>query len=129
MNEATPTPKAALRYAGIALSALATVMVCGSAAMKLAGNPKLVDMLSQHLGFPTSVIPTLGALELLCILLYAVPFTAPLGAVLLTGYFGGAITAHVRVEEPFVAPVVIATIAWAGLALRNPKILGLFSRD
>jgi hypothetical protein len=129
MNDATNPPKPALRWAGVAFSALATVMVSGSAALKLTGNPKLVDMLSQHLGFPTSVVPTIGALELLCIILYAVPFTAPLGAVLLTGYFGGAICAHLRVEEPSVAPFVIASLAWAGLALRNPKILGLFGRD
>ncbi len=129
MNDAAPAPKPALRWAGITLSTVATVMVLGSAAMKLTGDPKLVDLLTRQLGVPASVVPVLGALELLCIILYAVPLTAPLGAVLLTGYFGGAITAHVRVEEPFVAPVVIAALAWAGLALRNPKVIGLFSRD
>lgn len=128
MNEATQSPKPAVRIAGVVLSAIVTVMVSGSAAMKLTSNPKLVEMLGSHLGFPTSVVPTLGALELLCVILYAVPFTAPLGAVLLTGYFGGAIAAHVRLEEPFMTPFVIAALAWSGLALRNPKIIGLFAR-
>jgi uncharacterized membrane protein YphA (DoxX/SURF4 family) len=125
----TDSPKPALRWAGLALSALVTVVLCGSAAMKFGGGPQIMELLVQHLQYPASAVPMLAATELLCAILYAVPFTAPLGAVLLTGYMGGAISAHVRVSEPFTAPFVIATLAWVGLALRSPKILGLFARD
>jgi hypothetical protein len=123
------TPKPAFRWAGLALSGLVTVVLCGSAAMKFGGGPQIMEMLEHHLQYPANVVPMLAATELLCAILYAVPFTSPLGAVLLTGYMGGAISAHVRVSEPFTAPFVIATLAWVGLALRNPKILGAFARD
>jgi uncharacterized membrane protein YphA (DoxX/SURF4 family) len=122
-------PKPALLWAGRTLSAVATVVLGFSAAMKFGGGPPIMELLEHHLQYPASVVPMIAATELLCAILYAVPFTAPLGAVLLTGYMGGAIASHVRVSEPFTAPFVIATLAWVGLALRNPKILGLFVRD
>ncbi len=129
MTDAATAPKPALRWTGIALSSIVTLMIGGSGAMKLTENPKLIEMLGGHLGFPAGVVTGIGAVELLCIVLYAVPLSAPLGAVLLTGYLGGAVAAHVRVGDPFVAPLVLGALAWAGLALRNPKILGLFARD
>jgi hypothetical protein len=68
----------------------------------------------------------LGAIEICCALLYAIPRTAVLGAVLLTGYLGGAIATHVRVGDPsFVTPLVLGMIAWAGLYLRDPRLRAL----
>jgi hypothetical protein len=67
----------------------------------------------------------IGLLELLCAVLYLVPQTALLGAVLLTGYLGGAVATHLRIGEPFVLPLVLGVLIWAGLWLRDPRLRGL----
>lgn len=76
-----------------------------------------------HLGLPLSLRPVIGVLELGCTLLYALPRTRPLGAVLLTGYLGGAIVTHLRVGDPLAThtlfPLWIGALLWAGLLLRD----------
>ena len=69
-----------------------------------------------------------GLLELTCALVYAVPRTVELGAVLLTGYLGGAVATHVRIEEPFVVPLAVGAIAWAGLYLRDDSVRAMVRR-
>ena len=68
-------------------------------------------------------MPFIGLLELACVIVYAIPRTAVLGAILITGYIGGAIATHVRISDPaFIAPLFIALLAWAGLYLREPRL-------
>lgn len=83
------------------------------------------------LGFPVSVAVPIGLLELACVALYAIPRTSVLGAIMLTGYLGGAVCAHVRVESPLFAttlfPVYVGIAIWAGLYLRNARLRALLS--
>jgi len=62
---------------------------------------------------------------IICALIYAFPRTAVLGAILLTGYFGGAITTHIRASEPFIIPIVVAVLAWGGIFLRDQRLRAL----
>jgi hypothetical protein len=63
--------------------------------------------------------------ELCCVLLYLIPQTAVLGAILLTGYLGGATATHVRVDEAYFMPVVVGILVWLGLYLRDPRLRAL----
>jgi len=112
-------------WAGRVVSALPVLMLALSASMKLAHPPKVVDMFVQHLGYQESVLLPLALLELTCMLLYVVPRTKVLGAVLLTGYLGGAVATHVRVGDPFLIPVVVGILVWVGLYLRDPRVRAL----
>ncbi len=78
------------------------------------------------LGYPESVILPLGVVLFVCVVLYAIPRTAVLGAILLTGYLGGAVASHVRVGDPLAThalfPVYIGILLWLGLYLRDPRV-------
>jgi hypothetical protein len=96
-------------------------MLVYGAAVKLGHAPDAVGGL-RHLGLPDGVIAPIGALELVCVLLYVLPRTAVLGAILVTGLMGGAILAHLRVGEPFITPIVVGLLVWAGLVLRDTRL-------
>jgi hypothetical protein len=77
-------------------------------------------------------MPDLGILQLICLVVYLIPRTAPIGAVLWTGYLGGAIASHLRVGDPLftiIFPVFVATFVWAGLGLRDGRIGALLTRE
>jgi hypothetical protein len=82
-----------------------------------------------ELGYPESVIVGLGVVLLVSVFLYALPRTAVLGAILLTGYLGGAVATHVRVGNPLFShslfPVYFGILIWGGLALRDERIRNL----
>jgi DoxX-like protein len=79
-----------------------------------------------HLGWPVNLAVPLGVVLLLCTLLYAVPRTAFLGAILLTGYLGGAVATHLRSGDPLFShvlfPVYMGAVIWAGLFLRDSRL-------
>jgi hypothetical protein len=100
-------------------------MLLLSASMKLSQSPQFVEMFTTRLGYPAGTLLGIGALELLCTLVYAVPQTAVLGAVLLTGYLGGAVATHVRVGESFATPLLLGILVWAGLFLRDGRVRAL----
>ncbi len=79
----------------------------------------------DHIGFSIATIKAIGVLEIIVALLYLIPRTSFLGAILLAGYLGGAAVAHVRIGEPFFIPIVLGVLAWVGLALRNPILFRL----
>jgi len=111
-------------WAGRILSGLPAVFLLVDGAMKLFKPPVVVESTLQ-LGYPESAIIGIGIVLLICTILYLTPRTAVLGAVLLTGYLGGAVATHVRVSGSVfntVFPVVIACMLWGGLALRNQNI-------
>lgn len=116
----SPPGKAAL-WIGRILSGLVSAFLTMSAAMKLSGAPELAAAFG-HLGISSDMAGALAVLELACVLLYALPQTAVLGAVLLTGYLGGATLAHVRVGDPFITVVIIGVVAWGALYLRDPRV-------
>jgi hypothetical protein len=118
-----PNSKAFL-WASRVLTALPILMLAMSAAMKLSAN---ADFLKQWtgFGFKPEQATTVGAIELICVVLYAIPRTAGLGAVLLTGYLGGAVVTHLRVSEPVFAPVLIGAIVWGGLYFRDERVRAL----
>lgn len=109
-------------WIGRVLSGLPIAGLLLSASMKLSHAPNFVTTWTEHFGYPESALTKVGLLEVLCTLLYAIPRTSRLGAVLLTGYLGGAITTHVRVSEPFIAPLVLGVLVWVGLYLRDPLV-------
>jgi hypothetical protein len=112
-------------WIGRVLSTLPVLMLVMSAAMKFSGSPQVLEVFVGKLGYPQSIIVGLGILELSCTILYVIPRTAVLGAILLTGYLGGAISTHLRVGEAFVAPLGLGILVWAGLYLRDERIRAL----
>ena len=78
------------------------------------------------LGYPEHMVPVIGAIELVCLALYLVPQTAVLGAILMTGYLGGAVASHVRIGSPLAShtlfPIYVAAMLWGGLYLRDPRL-------
>jgi hypothetical protein len=96
------------------MSALPVLMLLFSAVMKFVKPPSMAEGL-KHLGLPESIVFGLGVLELGCTLLYIIPRTAVLGAILLTGYLGGAVLAHLRVGDAYFGPVIFGVLLWGGL--------------
>jgi hypothetical protein len=108
-------------WAGRILSALAVLLFVVTGAFSLV-KPDAAMRGFAHFGFPQSSLLRICIAEIVCALLYAIPSTSVLGAVLLTGYLGGAIATHVRVGEPIYIPIVIAIVVWLGLFLREPRL-------
>lgn len=79
----------------------------------------------EHFGFPSTALLGVGLAELACALLYVIPQTSFLGALLMTAYLGGAVASHVRMGEPYFPPIVFAIVVWIGLALRDPRTRAL----
>lgn len=94
------------------------------AVMKLI-NVAPVREATARLGYPDSLTLGIGIVLLVCTVVYVIPRTSILGAILLTGYLGGATATHVRVGEPFYFPIVFGALIWAGLSLRNARLRAL----
>jgi len=107
------------------LSVLPVMLLLLSASMKVAHTPAVVATFVDKFGYAEGLLPALAILELACTLVYLVPRTAVLGAVLLTGYLGGAVATHVRVGDVFVAPLLVGVLVWAGLFLRDERVRAL----
>ena len=119
----------AMTIAGWIVTALMGVMFIGlSARGKLTGDPQAVEMMRDKFLFPDGVLFPLGVVEVACAVLYLIPQTSILGAVLLTGYLGGATATHVRAGDAFghvATPVVIGMLVWLGIWLRCARLRGL----
>jgi DoxX-like family len=122
---ASPLAPRWMRWLGLALSALPVLMLLMSATMKLTQNPKMVALWTPKFGYPESLMLPIGLLELTCAIVYLIPQTAVLGAILVTGYLGGAVATHVRVSDAFLIPLSLGVFAWAGLFLRDPRLRAL----
>jgi len=120
-SDATVPVSKKLLWAGRIISALPVPLLIFSAVMKFMKSPEVVEGFA-HLGWPDSLALPLGITELLSTLLYAIPQTAVLGAILLTGYMGGAIATHVRIGEPFIMQAGLGVVVWLGLFLRDPRL-------
>ena len=114
-------------WAGRILSALPALFLLLDGIMKLVKPPFVVEATVQ-LGWPESVIVALGVVLIACTILYLIPRTAVLGAILLTGYLGGAVATHVRVGGPLFSilmPVILGAMLWGGLYLRDERVRSL----
>ena len=91
------------------------------------GIVKAADLAPQFAkyGYPAGAMVKIDITCIICALIYAFPRTAILGAILLTGYLGGATATHVRVGEPFFIPILVAVLAWGGIFLRDPQLRAL----
>jgi len=110
--------------AGHVISVLVSLVFLMSAFMKLKGGPELSEGMA-HLGLPESLVTPLAILEISCVVVYLVPATSVLGAILLTGYLGGAICTHLRVGDPFFVQVILGILVWLGLYLRESRLKAL----
>lgn len=133
LDPATPRARtsSAARWTGRVLSGLGVLF------MIFDGGAKVLDLIppdikaANSLGWSDHTLPTVGAIALLCTALYLIPRTALLGAILLTGYFGGAIASHLRLDNPLFThtlfPIYIAALFWIGLFLRDNRVRTLFA--
>jgi len=113
--------------AGRLLSALPILFLLFDAVMKLVRPlPAPVLEAAGKLGYAPSSMPVIGALLLVCVLIYAIARTAVLGAILLTGYLGGAVATHLRVGDPLFShilfPVYVGVLVWSGVFLREERV-------
>jgi hypothetical protein len=117
----------AARWTGRILSATVSLLLAFDALMKLLRIPPVMKATVQ-LGYPTHAVFGIGVVLAICVVAYVIPRTSLLGAVLLTGYLGGAIATHVRVGDPLwthtLFPIYVAAVIWAGLVLRDERLRG-----
>jgi hypothetical protein len=112
-------------WVGRAMSALVVIALAADGAIQLFAPSQVASML-QETGFATDMTRVVGPILLGCAILYAIPATAVLGAILVTGFLGGAICAHVRIGElgspPELISLALGAMTWGGLYLRDPRI-------
>jgi uncharacterized membrane protein YphA (DoxX/SURF4 family) len=111
-------------WVGRVISGLASLAFLFSGFLKLKGGPEVAQGMA-HLGLPDSMVLPLAILELTCVVVYLIPQTAVLGAILLAGYMGGAICTHWRAGDPFIIQIVLGLLVWLGLYLREPRLKAL----
>ncbi len=111
-------------WAGWVISILASLLFLVSAGMKFKGGPQVAQGM-EHLGIPDSMLRPLAILELSCILIYLIPATSVLGAILLAGYTGGIICTHWRAGDPVWIPIALGLCVWLGIYLREDRLKDL----
>lgn len=123
--QSTSTSKGMLRT-GLLLSALAVLFLLFDSITKVIMIAPVVESFVQ-LGYPVDLARAIGLAELLCILIYILPRTSILGAILLTGFLGGAAATKARFEDPwFLFPIGFGVLIWGGLYLRDERLRALF---
>jgi hypothetical protein len=127
---AATTSKKAI-WTGRTMSAMAALFLTFDATIHVIAPPVVTEGMAK-LGYPPGVAVWLGVIQVACLALYLVPRTAAIGAVLWTGYLGGAIATHVRVGDPLFShvlfPIYVAILLWGGLYLRDPRVRALVRR-
>jgi hypothetical protein len=123
MQSATQTAPASKKmlWAGRILSALPVLLIVFTGMFGLL-KPTSASQGFAHYGYPDGALWPIFIVELVCALVYAIPRTSVLGAILLTGYFGGATATHVWVGEPFFIPVIVGSVVWLGVYLRDNRL-------
>jgi len=112
-------------WAGRIISALPVLLLLFSGVMKLL-KPTPILQGFAHYGYPESLIVVIGILEIACTLVYVIPQSSYLGAILMTAYLGGATASNVRVGDPsYFATVILGVLVWAGLYLRDARLRAL----
>ena len=115
----------AQQWTGRVLSGIPVLFLAMDATMKVLQMPVAIEG-TKKVGYPAGVVFVLGVVQLVCLAAYLIPRTRVLGAILLTGYLGGAVATHVRIGDPLFShilfPTYIAALLWGGLALRNARL-------
>jgi DoxX-like protein len=128
-SQTAPVSKKRL-WAGRILSGIAVLFLLFDGVIKVMVIPPVVESMAR-LGWPVGLAPGLGILEVLLIVVYLIPRTSILGAILLTGYLGGAVATHVRVGDPLFThtlfPIYVAVLLWGGLFLRDARVRTLIT--
>lgn len=119
--QTVPIQPKAMTIAGWILSVLPCLLLVMSASFKFIQSEEVVKGFEAQ-DWPLNTAVPLGIAELGSTILYLIPQTAVLGAILLVGYLGGATAVHVRLEEPFWIPIAMGVVVWLGLYLRDPRI-------
>ena len=114
----------AVKWMGWSLSVIVTLFLLMGAFMSLTKNPQALEGMAKT-GWPESIAPLVATLALVSAGLYIIPVTNILGAILLTGYLGGAVATHLRIGESPAAAVIVGVVAWAGIYLREPRLRAL----
>lgn len=117
-------PSRTVVWAGRIITILASLAFLVSGLMKVVGGAEVTQGMA-HLGLPASMRVPLAILEIACAVVYLVPATSVVGAILLAGYMGGAMLAHWRVGEPVFIQAALGLFAWLGIYLREPRLRGL----
>ena len=120
-TDQSPPPSKAMLWTGRIISIVPCLLLIMSAVMKLTRSAAAIKGFGE-LGWPVSMALPLGILELSCVVLYLIPQTAVLGAILLTGYMGGAIATHLRLEQAPFMQALVPIVAWLGLFLRDNRL-------
>lgn len=127
--EMAPAPRRR-RWLGWLVTAFPALFLAADAVGKLLKPGPVVEG-TVKLGYPETVLTGLGIVLLASTILYVIPRTSVLGAILLTGYLGGAVATHVRVSDPLFThvlfPVYLGIVVWVGLCLRDPRVHALFA--
>lgn len=125
MSVTTERPSRAVARTGLVVTGLVSLFLLFDSVSKLM-QPQMVVDATVQMGFPASSVLVMGTVLLVCLALYLVPRTAVLGAVLLTGYLGGAVCAQLRIEAPLFSnllfPVYVGVFVWLGLYLRDERV-------
>ncbi|MGH7242975.1 MAG: DoxX family protein [Phycisphaerales bacterium] len=121
MNAVPPVNSKAALWSGRVITVLVFAMLTFSAVLKFTMIEDVTKEFTR-LGYQQNVIIALGVTELACAVIFLIPQTAVLGAILLTGYLGGAIATHVRISDPFWPPALGGILAWLALFLREPRL-------
>jgi hypothetical protein len=125
MMSTTPVVSKKALWAGRVISALPVLLMTMSGTMKLMKPEPVVESFA-HIGWPVEYAVGLGILELSCVAVYLISRTSVLGAILMTGYLGGAIATHVRIGEMMIATQAgLGVLVWLGLYLREPRLRAL----
>lgn len=119
-----PAPRSTKKIIGWVLSGLLTAFMLFSASGKFADFPGKTEMFAK-LGWSEAVMVNIGIVEVIIALLFLIPRTAFVAAILITAYLGGAVAAHVRIDEAFAFPIVIGVVYWVALGLRDRRIFDL----
>lgn len=112
-----------LTITGWVITAIIGAQFVMSAVFKLIESPMVLQGFAKDkFDIPLKFVVPIGILEVVCLVLYLFPRTAILGAVLLTGYLGGAIMTHLRVNDNFAPPIIVGVLLWLGIFLREPRL-------
>lgn len=120
-------------WAGRILSSLAVLFLVFDGTMKFFMDKLPPEALEAGaaLQWPIELMPAVGTILLICVMFYVIPRTSVLGAILLTGYLGGAVASHVRVSNPLFShtlfPIYIAAFLWLGIYLRDARVRGILA--
>jgi hypothetical protein len=123
-GSAVVRPSTKLLWTGRIISGIIVLFLLSGSIYGIINAAKLAPQSAKY-GYPEGSMLKIQITCIICALIYAFPRTAVLGAILLTGYLGGATATHVRVGEPFVIPILVAVLVWAGIFLRDERLRAL----